>query len=383
MAAGADGPRSAKPEELPETVELIDLVFRTSVGKPPTMAREFPLLLSAGNCHDLYITKVDGQVVSHVGVYRQTIVCDEMEVPVASLGSVCTHPDYRGRGLAGELADLAIERCRQGGCLLMPISGRRTLYTRRDACQIAPAESAIITAEQLGTRAGQSLRIDEYEGGCLDEIVALQGQRAPRYLWSARTLEALLNCHLDMSSSAWTARDSAGTLVGLLVVAHRGPMVGRDPTVGKVVNHVGSPETFAPLAAMALGQLEIHGLRLAALPGEGDLLAVMRALDVVPETASSGWTLKVLDLPGLLQRCAQRLARVPDLSLRAADDGSSLTVTLSGGSVTLDGPEQINAVLFNGPSAWPQAVRQLPAGPRQQLRRVLPLPIPGYGLNYI
>lgn len=93
-----DGPRPARLAEPNETIGLTNAVFRTDVGLAPTTGDEFPLLLCADNVDQLYIIHRDGAVVSHVGVYEQTIRLRETPLRVACIGAVCTHAEHRGRG---------------------------------------------------------------------------------------------------------------------------------------------------------------------------------------------------------------------------------------------------------------------------------------------
>ena len=73
LASGPlDGPRVARPEDLPSLVTLANQVFRPAP-RPGDMGREFPALLSPRNADNLYVFRDAGKVVSHVGVLRQTI----------------------------------------------------------------------------------------------------------------------------------------------------------------------------------------------------------------------------------------------------------------------------------------------------------------------
>jgi hypothetical protein len=308
------------------------------------------------------------------------MVCDGLEMPVGCLGSVCTHPDYRGRGLAGALTDMAIARARQQGCLLMPISGSRTLYSRRSACQISPTQLAQISAEHLDSGSAPGLSVRPYDDRDLPAVLSLHGRQAVRYAWSSETAEPLLKSHLAISSSAWVACDKDDELVGFLIVLHRGPMAGRGP---RVVNHVGEPETFARLARAALEQIPADSIQFAALPGEIDSLAAIEAAGCPVETQTSGWTLRILDLPGLCERLTERFADVAGVSITPGRSGERLVIAVGRQHVELTGAADVTAALFNGPQAWPEALAALPPERQEVLGSVLPLPVPSYGLNYI
>ncbi|NIA21384.1 MAG: GNAT family N-acetyltransferase [Anaerolineaceae bacterium] len=74
-----------------------------------------------------------GRPVSFIGTDLQDYISCGCRIPVACLGGVCTHPDYRRRGLARELLDLAYRGSRAKGCLMVMISGGIDLYYRTGA----------------------------------------------------------------------------------------------------------------------------------------------------------------------------------------------------------------------------------------------------------
>ena len=68
--------------------------------------------------------------MSFIAVSRFKINLLGVIIDVGSLGSVCTHPDYRGRGLAGSLLAHVENELRAQGVDLLYVSGGRSLYLR-------------------------------------------------------------------------------------------------------------------------------------------------------------------------------------------------------------------------------------------------------------
>ena len=89
-----EGPRGVKPEEYDEMLELVKLVFRADLGE------RVPLLYNPENIENLRILKVNGRIVTHIGVSIKEVSILGCRTKVGSIGSVCTHPDYRRRGFA-------------------------------------------------------------------------------------------------------------------------------------------------------------------------------------------------------------------------------------------------------------------------------------------
>ena len=68
--------------------------------------------------------EMDGSIVSMAQLVRRTAVYSESELPVWYIMGVCTHPDYRHRGLMDEVLSLVLEQFSREGeeyCFLMPV----------------------------------------------------------------------------------------------------------------------------------------------------------------------------------------------------------------------------------------------------------------------
>jgi hypothetical protein len=81
----------------------------------------------------MFVLSHQGQPVSQIGIYHSQLHAYGGLVRVGSVGGVCTHPDYRGYGLASRLMDHCTRQLVQEGARLMLISGGRGLYTRLGA----------------------------------------------------------------------------------------------------------------------------------------------------------------------------------------------------------------------------------------------------------
>ena len=130
------GPRGTRTEEIQNVIHLIDQVFRIDRGLPPSMGEQFPLLLREENKDRMRIIVDQNQPVAAVNYYKSHLLIQGTKIPVASVGSVCTHPDYQGKGIATALLDDVEEKMRQEDILLMLVSGRRNMYRRRH-CSIS------------------------------------------------------------------------------------------------------------------------------------------------------------------------------------------------------------------------------------------------------
>ena len=122
-----DGPRLMRAQELIASDELAHICFG---GTELVDKEEAPASYIPPRRGGIYILADQGRLVSRIGVTHFHLQMYAATIQVASIGGVCTHPDYRGQGLASHLLDYCTQKLAQEGARLMLISGTRGLYTR-------------------------------------------------------------------------------------------------------------------------------------------------------------------------------------------------------------------------------------------------------------
>lgn len=373
------GPRPASPADLPKIISLVNLVFRPTPEFEPTMQSEHPLLLSAANLDRLFVVEQQGRIVSHVGVLLQQMALGDVQLPVACIGSVATHPEHRGKGYAGQLMDLALKRAREAGCVLMPISGTGSLYTRRGAALVMPALKSALTPALLAS-AGQDTGIRPSARDDLDALVELLEREPHRYLVDRPKLSRLMQAHLGHGCSAWV-RERGETLEALLVVRHGRPYVRHHPGLGLVVTFAGPLALLPALARLAMTTHELNALQVDLMPTERERVVLLEELGAHPEPMAPHWTILILDLPALLARFQHRWSAHPGAVIQA--DGPALIAGTPNDTIRLEQPGEAASLLFSGSAHWPASTAALRPETRAVLQRALPLPLPDYGLCYV
>jgi GNAT superfamily N-acetyltransferase len=121
-----DGPRLLRREELLAWRVLLQICF----GGPEVMEEEVPASYIPPRRGGIYVLAHQGKLVSQLEVFHDQIRIHDATIPVASIGGVCTHPDYRSKGLASHLLDHCAGKLVQEGARLMLISGAGGLYSR-------------------------------------------------------------------------------------------------------------------------------------------------------------------------------------------------------------------------------------------------------------
>ncbi len=138
-----EGPRPVRPDEYDSLIKLANVVF---TGDKRAMDKSFPNLFNRDNLNNLWVFVDEGRVVSHVGIRLDEIILLGCRVKVASVGSVATYQEYRGRHLATALLAAAEDECVERGVAVVLISGWRGLYSRYGTRKIGHSTTVTIPA---------------------------------------------------------------------------------------------------------------------------------------------------------------------------------------------------------------------------------------------
>ena len=142
-----EGPRPVRPEEFSSLMEMINDIFTS---ERRMMREAFPLFFHPDNLQNLFVYVDGDRVVSHVGVLIRDMIVNGCRLTTASVGSVGTVPEYRGRGFAGACLDAAEEKAVSDGVSVTLISGRRSLYRRFGGVQVGSALVFDVPAGEAG-----------------------------------------------------------------------------------------------------------------------------------------------------------------------------------------------------------------------------------------
>lgn len=377
-AGPLDGPCVARAEDIPNLVRLANQIFRPAP-RPGDMAGEFPILLGPANLGNQYIFRHGSRVVSHVGVFRQTMVTCGVQIPVACIGSVCTDPEYRKGGLAGQLMDMAIRRSIDAGDVLMPISGKRTLYTSRGATSLGPQIRLAVPISRRRTGDGE-FAVRTYEPSDWPKLAALQVREPVRYHWGDREPQ-LLEAILRYGGVCLLGERDGGDTAAALVFCVNHPMYGGRDGSGHVVQFLGDLRAIPALLEAAAARHQLTGTDWTVLTTARPALSrTLLSLGASGRPQITGWTVLILNLARLVETIGPVAARA---GVELSAEGQELTVAAQGKSVALADPEQQVEVLFRGAATWSRALTEMPQELRIACGAALPIPLPDYGINYV
>jgi GNAT superfamily N-acetyltransferase len=346
---------------------------------------QYVQLFNEDNVDNLRICVDDGICVSHVGMTEGWAVLQGCPIQVACIGGVCTHPDYRKRGLASACFDDALRKARQDGVDIMIVSGDRNLYRRRGCVHVGcdlhfkltvgaiPAdleESATRVTVEVMTEAELPLVRECYRAEPVRFV------RPPedygRALQSVRVM--------DRPSDFLVVRER-GEFRCYLVAPQ--PNVEGEPQVAELAG-----DRQAILAALphVLRRCGGNSLGFTALRHDSLMRSLCEQAGLRGTPRTTPGTVTIVNFPQLMERTrpywGERLGRRVALRLRFQQDGERYIFGLDELELVTDRADAAR-LLFGTPEGFPVSLRNLDTALGEALRAVLPLPTLWYGINYV
>ena len=115
------------PSRLKEAIEFADRIFKPKDG---SMGKNFPVLFSKENAHNILIVEEDERIVAMAGMYYAYAQIFSMRVKTVFVGAVCTDEKYRGRGYATSMMYETEKIALENDATLMMIHGDNGIYRR-------------------------------------------------------------------------------------------------------------------------------------------------------------------------------------------------------------------------------------------------------------
>lgn len=345
-SAMIEGPRAPREEELPDIMRLSNRVFYPDGSID--MGSVLPLLFSPANAGNLRVMTDCGRSVAMVGMVINDLRLQEIALRAGCIGSVCTLPEYRGQGFACRLMDDAVAHAVAQGASLLLVSGGRGLY-RRMAC-IEAGLSRVIEVDGGAGRQGDC-RVRQWTEQDSAGLEALYSREAVRFVRAHGQMAVLLRARAMFCCPArtWVVEKEARAAAYLCVC---GPDDSTGPGVVLSRELAGSRETVLDAASAVLEAEGAQRLDIE-VPASDELVRLAAARGLAARAIGRHGTLKIIDRDAFLRAIAPRLQRWPH--------------------PLPDGPEDLAALVF-GSAERPASGES--GGP-------FPIPLPGYGLNYI
>lgn len=382
-----------------EAIALSDATFRKA--DHTSMGDAFPLAFSTG-LGQSYGAFEDTKLVAFMGLVPAVIRMGEAKLNVYSLGSVCTDPSYRGKGIASLLLEEIISHCDKAGASLLLVSGGRSLYTRRGCTPFGRFTRFQLRGDSTGRKAlaqipnGVSFReMAPSDWFQLHALAEARGSRFQQSIWDMAGLieaEALASCRKERHQVL--VAEENGALTAFVVVGV--PYERESVKSAMAYEWAGDAEVTASLLSHAVERFRLSALNVSVPWHEKELLHALRDVPAKDERARG--TVLVVSPEKLVQQAAPYLDSIlpgasESLAFERVENEDAVRVSWNGSSEQFS-LQEFADLLFDPTFDW-SALRETPERSQASehgfdeaavaaLSQLFPLPFPSdAGINYV
>ncbi|MFD1885830.1 GNAT family N-acetyltransferase [Paenibacillus wenxiniae] len=292
-------------DELPMAAELANYIF-CETGEQ-YMGTAFPTLFRPGIVHSYGAFDDAGKLVSFMGLVPVVITSGSEQISAFSIGAVCTHPDYRGQRLAGQL----LERCRQhaieAGASLMFISGDRSLYTRAGSQFFGRAYQFELTEQLAAIEPSEWLELRELEPRDLLAVHA-QLQRSTAHVeMSIGEMQQMLGAeamaHVNQQQQKVLVAATSNGIAGVVILSiphasYNDKSQSKPPAIeraGSVIEYGGNVDAVRQLWLEAIRRFDLTTLTVTIPWQDRDLVAAAETTGASSTTIRNGGTVMIVN----------------------------------------------------------------------------------------
>jgi ribosomal protein S18 acetylase RimI-like enzyme len=310
-----NGVRRACACDLPALTELADRVFRSDQPPGTAMIMEFPLLFKKSNAHNLYFIEDAGRPVSLAGMRPGKLQFRGATLSIASMGSVCTLPEYRGRHLASTLVEAILRDFRSQVSLIF-ISGDRSIYRRHGFVRFGISEQYRMDCELNDAANTEQRSVCPYDVRGLDdsydsrELCAIYADEPSGFMRTPEDMSSAIQSEIFRQRSL--VRESSvlyGAYLGQRLAAYAvvSPSSAASRVL-KVIEWAGDRLALAPVLRLACREHQLPYAQWYASPSDRTMRTLARAWGATEVTVPNQGTVRVLNVERLLQEAGGWIA---------------------------------------------------------------------------
>ncbi|NOU87741.1 GNAT family N-acetyltransferase [Paenibacillus sp. LMG 31460] len=377
--------RKVNTNEMEQAVRLSDETFRDA--EQVSMLKAFPAAFDARLKQSL--GAFEGQeLVAFMGLVPSVIRIEAAKLSVLSLGSVCTHPNYRGMEIASNMLHEVLAQADRIGSSMLLVSGDRSLYMRNGCHYFGRGTRFILSAshEKLpSSSASPGIAIRRIGSEDWFRLHDTASKRTARYEQGVTELAGLIDseaiascCHMQHAVFAAFESDCIAAYAVIAVPKQEADVKGETPFV---VEWGGNAEALASVLHHVLREQKLDCLEVPVMWYETKLLSVLA--EFPNKKMRNHGTVHIVNperlyselLPYLSEKAPAAASR---LSLRRSSDGGVILMMDGEETAILNG-EELVALLFD-----PEAEINVPKPLEDLLGKLFPVPFPhAGGLNFV
>jgi len=376
------GPRSAKPDELPLVIQLVNEVFMEGLDRPHVLGDFFPTLFNKDNLENLRIIVDRDKPVSHVGIWEGDLLIYGSWFKVGMIGCVCTHKKYRGRGYATALMKDAFSKMERDGVDIVFVTGFRNLYRRLNCVEAGRVYNYQISPGKICSKE-EKLRIVPYTEDNIQDLIDIYQREPVRYRRTFEEFKLLvergLNCQ-DIFLKTFIATEEDEPIAYISI----GQIPDEDEI--RVFEYAGSAKSVLYLLENSFRFTRIKSVELTVPFQDRELLCLLEKYGYKKPPSEAQVSTVIINPESFLKKVT------PYLEERAGKQGSFRIVSAENGKVRLKTKKgeteldlgEFTLLFFGTPENLKDESQQKVEPARNlSLSNVLPLPTPIYGLNYV
>jgi predicted N-acetyltransferase YhbS len=276
---------------------------------------------------------LDGEVVAHVRIVPRVLEYGSARLSVGGVSAVCTHPDYRDQGYAGQVLQDAIIFMAEHGAHLALLNGIGSYYDRFGFSPVWPYYHIEVDSAEAAAL-DSPLRLREARSDDVAEMIALYERH-----WAGR-----VTVNRDLAVWAWRVQNEFPAPAQVVIDPKRniicGYIVGHSLADERVEVVADTPEAARTLLAAGGAACQSAGIPALRwlVPPDAALVSFARQFLTVTVSANyrptGGWMARLIDARGMVDQL------LPEITAQAcatdpAFDADALMVDPGGQGVRI------------------------------------------------
>ncbi|SHE53035.1 GNAT family N-acetyltransferase [Clostridium fallax] len=364
-------------EDREKAIKLINRTFRGSRNLKETMDKEFPLLLGENNLSNMFIAIDNGKVVGSISMYKSNILIEGINLPVASIGSVCTDENYRKRGIASKLLILSEIKCLEENIPVQIISGILPIYKEYGADKVG----SIYHGELENLKSNIKYKIIDFKEELLCEAIKLYNKESLRHYRTKDEFKDLLKGSLvpwGNNEFEFVFIEKDGILKGYLylqIIRKEGKIIIREFVGDRedIVNSLGNI-----MEKFKLNKIEFN------ISYRDSILDILKLKNINLDKRTQHQSIKTIDFKNLISNLTpyfmQYMKKEQIDKFTIEEEEKGYAVKYKNDVLVLEDNEQLNHLIFGDNT---EIINKCDGELKTLLKNIFPIPIPCIeGINY-
>ena len=380
-----EGPRTPALAEWKATIELSRSVFFSNIPDYSEAVVKWPMFLRPETRENTFIMLHQGQPVSGINRLCRDIFVRAQPLRMGFVGSVCTHPDHRGKGLAGTVLDATLQRFADDDVDFVYISGARSLYYRLGANHVGGHPVFHLAP---GAQGSVDMKVNIRKANLADaEILrALSKTEDTRFVRDVLDYELVLQygcCSGGICIFNIIEVDSKP----VAYVAARSISHNNGKWSQKVMEFAGDREAILPALVAMANENGANGHLIIDTRPEDPLTEKLKDISSQQAPGKTGGTIKLPNFTRTMEKLrpyfSYHLGASFAESLEFVAGGGRYIISGEGGALEIDGESNMLWTLLGSPPEIESQNVRATGLMENAMKTCLPLPLPDLSINTI